>query len=459
MVNECITLRVMLKDLYRSHLETLSEVLVRSLHQAADLGFACDGVILHSGRVAYYYQDDQQIRFRVAPHLSRYVPLKGPEHLVLARPLERLKVVRVTPRDYWYEVPSATSEFWCDAVDLMDVSSFEEALKVLPRTGKLAYIGNSPIAAAELGITAPYIDPPELLAPLDWYRAMKTPYEIECLKEAAKRAAKGHAAVRDAFLEGASERELHVTYLRASGQLEEETPFENIVALNEKPAILHYQNKRRDVAMPHHTVLLDAGASSLGYASDISRTWAAKSVHPVYHQLLAGLDTLQRELVSLVAPKRPYLDIHLSAHQKIAQLLIDVGLGKGSVDNLVAVGVTRTFMPHGVGHHLGLQVHDIGGRQASLSGGTLQPPPEYPSLRNLRPLEEGHVVTIEPGIYFIPLLLSQLRQPSNIAALLDWSLVDALLPYGGMRIEDDIVCTKDGPLDLTRPYIEGPRGS
>ncbi len=130
---------------------------------------------------------------------------------------------------------------------------------------------------------------------------------------------------------------------------------------------------------------------------------------------------------------------------------------KTSADEAIERRLTSAFFPHGVGHLLGLQVHDVGGHQASLEGGEAKPPEEHPFLRNTRILEPGQVVTIEPGIYFIPLLLEPHRAGDGAAAV-DWDLVDRLLPHGGIRIEDNVVCTEDGPDDLTRPLIAGPRG-
>jgi Xaa-Pro dipeptidase len=158
----------------------------------------------------------------------------------------------------------------------------------------------------------------------------------------------------------------------------------------------------------------------------------------------------------MVVPGRPYPESPLEAHRRVAQLLVEVGVLKGSAEEAVARRVTRAFFPHGVGHLLGIQVHDVGGRQASPEGGEVAPPDGH-VLRNTRTIEPGHVVTIEPGIYFIHLLLEPLRQ-GEAAHLVDWSLVDLLSPYGGLRIEDDVLATEAGARDLTRPKIEGPRG-
>ena len=112
----------------------------------------------------------------------------------------------------------------------------------------------------------------------------------------------------------------------------------------------------------------------------------------------------------------------------------------------------RVFFPHGLGHFLGLQVHDVGGRQSAPAGGITPPPAEYPSLRTTRTLEPGHVVTIEPGVYFIDLLLEPLRG-TPAGADIDWTLVERLRPLGGVRIEDDVLVTDDGHRNLTRPHV------
>jgi len=115
----------------------------------------------------------------------------------------------------------------------------------------------------------------------------------------------------------------------------------------------------------------------------------------------------------------------------------------------VATGVSSAFFPHGVGHGLGLQVHDVAGFAASDRGGTIAKPDGHPYLRLTRTLEPGFVVTIEPGIYFIDMLLEDLKAAGRGASV-DWDRVEAFRPYGGIRIEDNVVCTDADPLNLTR---------
>src|SRR5690606_24271532 len=112
-----------------------------------------------------------------------------------------------------------------------------------------------------------------LLRRLDFDRAVKTPYEAECIRRAATAAARGHRAVAQLFAPGVSEFDLHVEYCRASGQREIDLPYSNIIALNEHAAVLHYQNSRRRAPAVSRSLLIDAGAQHNGYACDITRTW------------------------------------------------------------------------------------------------------------------------------------------------------------------------------------------
>ncbi|RMF76121.1 MAG: Xaa-Pro dipeptidase [Acidobacteria bacterium] len=445
------------EQLYASHLETLDRMLADALERAGRAGLALDGVLFHAGRERYYHRDDQPVPFRATPHFLRWVPLEGPEHCVLARPGRRPLVVRVAPKDFWFETAQLEPSWWQPAVDLVEVDRFADVRAALGDAGRLAYVGNAPEAAAELGIAPDAVEPQALMAPLDWHRATKTPHELRLMRRAAERGAAGHRVARKAFEAGACEREIHWAFVEATGHLEFELPFADIVALGEKIAILHYQNKRGPEAGSRPSFMLDAGAACCGYASDITRTWYRQDADPVYRRLVDAVDEFQRDLVAMVTPGRPYTEIHLEAHRRVAQVLAETGIGTAGPDELLERGVTRTFLPHGIGHHLGLQVHDVGGHQKGPDGGTLAPPAEHAWLRNTRTLEPGHVVTIEPGIYFAPVLLDELRGRPE-AALVDWDVVDRLAPLGGVRIEDDVVCTEGEPEDLTRRLIQGPRG-
>jgi Xaa-Pro dipeptidase len=112
-------------------------------------------------------------------------------------------------------------------------------------------------------------------------------------------------------------------------------------------------------------------------------------------------------------------------------------------------GITRRFFPHGLGHFLGLQVHDVGGFQADRDGTLIPRPEKDPFLRLTRRLEADHVTTIEPGLYFIEPLLAELRE-SAAGRDVDWAKVDALRPCGGIRVEDNVRVLDGGHENLTR---------
>jgi hypothetical protein len=216
---------------------------------------------------------------------------------------------------------------------------------------------------------------------------------------------------------------------------------------NESGAVLHYTELSRLAPNPYRSLLIDAGAQVRGYASDITRTYA--TTRGPFQALLTDMDQLQQRLCAQVKPGMYYPDIHLQAHREIGQLLIDHGLIRCSLDQAIDTEVTSTFFPHGIGHLLGLQVHDIGGHQQDEQGTTLPPPKAHPYLRLTRTLEPGMVVTIEPGIYFIPMLLERAHQDHRRSSI-HWDRIEALLPFGGIRIEDDVVATEHGALNLSR---------
>ena len=161
------------------------------------------------------------------------------------------------------------------------------------------------------------------------------------------------------------------------------------------------------------------------------------------------MDALQRDIVDTVKPGVDFRQLQFETHRHLAALLVDVELATGNADTLMSTGVTTAFFPHGLGHLLGVQVHDVGGHLANDTGSTIDPPSGHPFLRLTRVLEEDMVVTIEPGLYVIDMLLRRLKN-TDAEAHVNWSMVDALRPFGGIRIEDDIRVTASGHENLTR---------
>lgn len=436
-----------LKSLFDTHLR---ERLAYAEKALAATGF--EALVISSGEAYTYFADDEDAPFRPTPHFRHYCPLEGPHHVLMIRPGRKPLLVRYAPEDYWYEQLSLETiwggtPFWLEGFDLIEAPNLEAVWEAVGRPAKAAYLGNELDKAASAGLAT---NPTQITAFLDWGRAYKSDYEIQCIEEATVLGAKGHLAGRKAFLAGASELEIHHAFAQGVGCLDHELAFSSIVALNEKGATLHYPNKRR--LRNGQTMVLDCGARVRDYASDITRTVTAPSCDARFKALVQGMEKLQLELCAGVKPGIPFGQLHHQAHLKIAALLQTAGILKASAEEAVTKGFSRPFLPHGLGHHLGIQVHDVGGRQAGPDGSFQAPPPEYPSLRTTRTMEPRQVLTIEPGLYFIPMLLRPFREGEH-AGRFDWKLIDELIPFGGIRIEDDILVTTGEPRNFTRMHL------
>ncbi|MBL4845896.1 MAG: Xaa-Pro dipeptidase [Planctomycetes bacterium] len=436
--------------LYAAHLETS----LAATREALSAG-PWAGVVFHAGEESYYHADDMPPPFHAVAHFTRFAPVVGPEHLLLVPRQGEARLLRVDPKDFWHEPPVASPTWFAglevDSVDTPHLAR-KQARELVADLSGWVYVGNSASAAEALGIPAANREPAALVRRLDWARGFKTPYEAACLREACRRASVGHHAVRQGAREQRSEHALHLSYLEATGLLEREVPYQNIIAWNEHSAVLHYGSKSRETPKPGYTLLIDAGATCNGYASDITRTHLREGSHAVFHEAWLGMIRLQDTLVDQVRPGLSYVALHEAAFRGVTELLCVLGVLQVSPDEAFERRYAFPFFPHGLGHHLGIQVHDVGGKQLGPDQGASAPPKDFPWLRTVRPLAEDHVVTIEPGLYFIPLLLNGFREGPEAAAF-NWSLIDSLVPSGGIRIEDDVLVTATGRENLSRPYL------
>jgi len=431
-----------LAALFRTHIDdrqrTTSEALARTGH---------DALVISSGKVYTHFADDQDAPFHPTPHFAHWCPMAGPHHVLVVRPGQRPRLIRYAPEDFWYEQAPLGNPFWAGAFDIEEVGTVDDVWKQLGTLSRAAYIGNETDRASAGGLE---VNPPLLTAHLDWHRTTKSDYEVQCIEEATVIAARAHKAARAAFLAGASELEIHHAYVQAAGIVDHEMPYGSIVALNDKGAILHYEGKRttRDGAV----LLIDAGAQVRGYAADITRTVAAPRCDSRFADLIAGMEKIELQLCDLVKPKLAYGDLHHQGHLLIAGLLKESGILQASPEEALEKGLSRPFFPHGLGHHLGIQVHDVAGRQGAPDGTPAPPPPQHPTLRTTRDIDEHQVFTVEPGLYFIPMLLRPFRENEHKAQF-NWPLIDELTPCGGIRIEDNLLVTATGHRNLTRPHL------
>ena len=233
---------------------------------------------------------------------------------------------------------------------------------------------------------------------------------------------------------------------------DEQLPYPSIVAYDTKAAILHYRQKRTDYV--GNCLLIDAGSSFQGYAADVTRTYLRSGVSDEFASLIHGVERLQQNVCQSVQAGVQYVELQRQCYEQLAELLIESELVRDcSVEQAMQKNLPRVFCPHGLGHMLGIQVHDVAGDQIDPAGTPAQRHPDFPFLRMVRPLRAREVVTIEPGLYFVELLLEKERAGEH-SQCFNWPLIDRLLPLGGIRIEDDVVAHEGGRENLTRDVLK-----
>jgi len=431
----------LLARLYPDHLKTL---LARSAIALERGGF--DHLVVAAGAAHYQFLDDRPYPFAVNPHFKHWLPVtNAPGSWLAITPGNKPKLIYLQPRDYWHVVPDAPAGYWVDHFEIVIIREPKQVREHLPSdAARCAIVGE---ANAAVGGVTPN-NPAAVLDYLHYERAAKTDYELAMMRVASKLGARAHRAAEAAFRAGQSEYGIHMAYLGAVHETENELPYSNIIALNQHGAVLHYTDLNRAPPAHAHSFLIDAGASFHGYASDITRTYAGNGGGE-FQVLVDAVDAAQRQLADKVRAGQSYPDLHIHAHHLLSGILREQGFIRMSPESAVESGVSSAFFPHGLGHLIGLQVHDVAGFQRSDRGGTIDRPSGHPYLRLTRTLQPRMVTTIEPGIYFIDMLLAELKQKPQ-ARDVDWDKVDAFRQYGGIRIEDDVVCTDGAPENLTR---------
>jgi Xaa-Pro aminopeptidase len=304
---------------------------------------------------------------------------------------------------------------------------------------------------------------PDVVMALAKLRLRKDSEEVATMKTTAAITRQAHENAMAATRPGVREQEIAGvvagTIARAGCTLAYNT------ILSVRGEVLH-NHEHGNVCQDGDLLLLDAGAEDIasGYCSDVTRTWPVSGRFSSEQAAIYDI-VLRAELAAIGAakPKARYRDVHLTAAKVIAAGLVDIGLLRGRPDDLVASGAHALFFPHGVGHLLGLDVHDMEafgdavayapGRTRSVQFGT-----KY--LRLDLDLEPGMAFTIEPGIYFVPAILHHDEFRTRFAGQVDFTRAERYLHlndgrgFGGIRIEDDVVCTATGSEVLTAAIVK-----
>lgn len=287
----------------------------------------------------------------------------------------------------------------------------------------------------------------ELRETLDELRLVKTPGELALLREANRISEVGHREAMRRARPGLGEfqvqAELERGFRDAGGT---GLGYGSIVAAGRNAAVLHYHAntarlRRGDL------LLIDAGAERHGYTADVTRTFPvsgrfSRAQRDLYEVVLAAQDAC----IGFARAGNTTVDLQGLAERTLAEGLRALGLMKGSTDELTGTEAVRVFFPHGIGHTLGLDVHDTQGGPGRRLRAT-----KGPRIRFRARLEAGFVITIEPGVYFIDALLQDKALRRRHKGRIDFERALALRDVGGIRIEDDVVVRAAGaPENLTR---------
>ena len=277
-------------------------------------------------------------------------------------------------------------------------------------------------------------------------RNVKTPLEIREIEDALRITDHMHrramAVTKSGIYEYEVAGEIQAVALRSNFQM----AFNPIVTV--RGQVLHnhsYGNMLQDGQL----LINDSGAESPnGYAADITRTFPVNGkFSPVQKEIYETVLSMQLGAIAVIKPGVTFREVHLRACRILVERLIGMGLMKGDPDAAVAAGAHALFFPHGLGHMMGLDVHDM----EDLGDIVGYPKGEPRSsqfglnfLRMSRPLQEGFVVTVEPGIYFIPALIDRWKEESKNKDFIAYEKIDPLRSFSGCRIEDDVLVTKTG---------------
>ena len=412
--------------------------------------------IIAAGFQDYHFRDDIPVPFTASAYFREWIPLltRPDSFLLVSRNSDRPTLFLKVVEDYWHSKPEGLPSEILSAVDVFEYAAFDDLARLIRVDEKTAFIGplsGGTIDTPNLNVDLENNNPPSLLNHVEYHRAWKSGYELDNMRKANRVAVVGHRAAERAFRDGRSEYEIHMAYLLSIGCSDEQLSYPSIVAINENAAILHHMVLSRERPAQSRSLLIDAGAQWNGYAADISRTYTHNEGNACFSALISGVDALQQRLVEGLQANIEYENLHAKAHLYIAELLVDLDIIKVSPQEAVAIQLTNAFFPHGLGHLIGAQVHDKGGAFASASGESRPPLEQHSLLRCTRTVGKRMTCTIEPGVYFIPMLLQPWRKKGDV---LNEVLIDELLPYGGVRIEDDIVVHPDGVENMTRDAFD-----
>lgn len=296
----------------------------------------------------------------------------------------------------------------------------------------------------------------ELIKAIVSLREIKSVEEIEDIERACEIGYEMHTTAMRICREGIYEREIAgviegIALSKGAG-----VSFHSIVSQNGETLHNHcHANKLQNGRL----LLIDAGAETpMNYCSDNTRTIPVSGkFSPLQRDIYNIVVSMVDRAMDIIKPGVTYKSVHLEVMKVLVEGLSSVSLMKGNVEDAVAAGAGAMFMPHGLGHLMGLDVHDMEDLGENFVGYNQEIERDaqfgLASLRMAKRLEKGHVLTVEPGIYFIPALLKKWQEQKINANFINYDKVSQVLGLGGIRIEDDVLITETGRRILGKKRI------
>jgi Xaa-Pro aminopeptidase len=247
---------------------------------------------------------------------------------------------------------------------------------------------------------------------------------------------------------GATEREIKIE-LEAEmlRQGADALGYDSIVGIGKRAAVLH-STPNDTTARANDVVLIDAGGALRGYTADVTRTYSASGKFTAEAQAIYDI-VLAAELAAIKAARAgvEWHDVHRAAARELAAGLVHLGILQIAAEAAMESEAIALFFPHGIGHMVGLGVRDVGGRAPGREEGRMCCGAK---VRVDLPIRENFLMTVEPGLYFVPALLDDPERRTKFHDAVNWDSLDRWRPVGGVRIEDNVLITAGEPVVLTQ---------
>lgn len=418
-----------------------------------DAGLSQDGVIyLEAQKTCMVEDDDQAMHFRQRRYFFYLSGCKLPDAYLTYNIPQDILTLFIPPIDpesvIWAGLPESKEEALkkYDVDDVLYTNEVNAALAAYgPKKSTTVYaipeqisehITFLPFAATEFS---------SLKTAIDECRVVKDSYEVALIRKANEISTLAHVEAAKAALHATNEQELYGAFIGTCiSNGAHEQAYHSICASGTSCSTLHYI--RNDQPLRERlNVLLDAGAEYECYCADITRTFPISGTFtPESQTIYSIVDEMQSSCFKLLRGNVRWEDVHMNAHRVAIRGLKRAGILVGDEEEIFDKRISVAFMPHGLGHYLGMDTHDTGGH-ADYD----DPDQMFKYLRVRGPVPAGAVITVEPGIYFCNFILDPVLEDPELSKYIDKSVLDRYWSVGGVRIEDDVHITPEGYENLT----------